>query len=355
MCIRDSNRIDRRNAQDIFTPLYNNQMPPGTGQVVHYRFKVPEDAKGEIDVAVKLQYRKFDAKYMKYIYPDKEENDLPIVVMSSDTVTFPVDGEAALSQAPAKPEWQRWNDYGIGLLLKGNKGSEKGELIQAEAAFKQVEALGRADGPLNLARVYIKEGRLEEAVEALGRAVEADPPASPWTVAWFNGVVNKQNGFLDEAIENFRGIVDDRSQEMIDRGFDFSQDYVALNELGQTLFERAKMERANEAKRNEFLDRAIKRFEQALFYDSENLTAHYNLSLIHSQLGDEEKAAAHRRLHEKYRPDDNARDKAVAAARRSNPAADNAAQASTIYKLQRKGAPGLGITVEAESPAAGGR
>ena len=78
-------------------------MPPGTGQVVHYRFKVPEDAKGEIDVAVKLQYRKFDAKYMKYIYPDKEENDLPIVVMSSDTVTFPVDGEAALGQAPVRP------------------------------------------------------------------------------------------------------------------------------------------------------------------------------------------------------------------------------------------------------------
>lgn len=355
MLDKDGNRIDRRNAQDIFTPLYNNQMPPGTGQVVHYRFKVPEDAKGEIDVSVKLQYRKFDAKYMKYIYPDKEENDLPIVVMSSDTVTFPVDGEAALGQAPAKPEWQRWNDYGIGLLLKGNKGSEKGELIQAEAAFKQVEALGQASGPLNLARVYVKEGRLEEAVEALGRAVEADPPAPPWTVAWFNGVVNKQNGFLDKAIENFRSIVEDRSQEMIDRGFDFSQDYVALNELGQTLFERAKMERANEAKRNEFLDRAIKRFEQALSYDSENLTAHYNLSLIHSQLGDEEKAAAHRRLHEKYRPDDNARDKAVAAARRSNPAADNAAQAITIYKLQRKGAPGLDITIEEESPAAGGR
>ena len=355
MLDKDGNRIDRRNAQDIFTPLYNNQMPPGTGQVVHYRYKVPEDAKGEIDVSVKLQYRKFDAKYMKYIYPDKEENDLPIVVMSSDTVTFPVDGEAALGQAPAKSEWQRWNDYGIGLLLKGNKGSEKGELIQAEAVFKQVEALGRADGPLNLARVYIKEGRLEEAVEALGRAVEADPPAPPWTVAWFNGVVNKQNGFLDKAIDNFRSLVDDRSQEMIDRGFDFSQDYVALNELGQTLFERAKMERVNEAKRNEFLDLAIKRFEQALSYDSENLTAHYNLSLIHSQLGGEEKAAAHRRLHEKYRPDDNARDKAVATARRANPAADNAAQAITIYKLQRKGAPGLDITIDEKSPASGGR
>ena len=346
MLDKNGNRIDRRNAQDIFTPLYDNQMPPGTGQVVHYRFKVPQDAKGELNVSVKLQYRKFDAKYMKYIYPEKPENDLPIVVISSDHVRFSVNGKDTLGQAPAKPEWQRWNDYGIGLLLKGNKGSEKGELIQAEEAFKQVEALGQASGPLNLSRVYIKEGRLEEAVEALGRAVEADPPAPSWTVAWFNGVVNKQNGFLDKAIENFRGIIEDRSQEQIERGFDFSQDYVVLNELGQTLFERAKMERANEAKRNEYLGRAIKRFEQTLKIDSENLTAHYNMALIHSLMRNEDKAEDHRRLHEKYRPDDNARDKAITAARRKNPAADNAAQAITIYKLQRPGAPGLDLAVE---------
>ena len=349
MLDKDGNRIDRRNASDIFTPLYNNQMPPGTGQVVHYSFQVPEDTEGEIDVSVKLNYRKFDAKYMKYVYPDKLENDLPITLMSSDKVTFSVDGNPTIGQVPSKPEWQRWNDYGIGLLLKGDKGSEKGELIQAEDAFKRVEELGYASGPLNLARVYVKEGRLEEAVEALGRAGAANPPAPPWTVAWFNGIVNKQNGFLDKSIDNFRSILEDRSQEQIDRGFDFSQDYVLLNELGQTLFERSKMERVDEAKRNDFLSRALNRFEQTLTFDSENLTAHYNLALIHSQLGNKELAEKHRLLHEKYRPDDNARDVAVANARRANPAADNAAQAITIYKLQRNGAPGLDISFEKTS------
>ena len=349
MLDKDGNRIDRRNASDIFTPLYNNQMPPGTGQVVHYSFQVPEDTEGEIDVSVKLNYRKFDAKYMKYVYPDKLENDLPITLMSSDKVTFSVDGNPTIGQVPSKPEWQRWNDYGIGLLLKGDKGSEKGELIQAEDAFKRVEELGYASGPLNLARVYVKEGRLEEAVEALGRAGAANPPASPWTIAWFNGIVNKQNGFLDKSIDNFRSILEDRSQEQIDRGFDFSQDYVLLNELGQTLFERSKMERVDEAKRNDFLSRALNRFEQTLTFDSENLTAHYNLALIHSQLGNKELAEKHRLLHEKYRPDDNARDVAVANARRANPAADNAAQAITIYKLQRNGAPGLDISFEKTS------
>ena len=59
--------------------------------------------------------------------------------------------------ALAIPEWQRWNDYGIGLLLKGDKGSEKGELIQADARLRaRSRSSAAADGPLNLARVYLQ-------------------------------------------------------------------------------------------------------------------------------------------------------------------------------------------------------
>src|SRR5207249_4518162 len=121
----------------------------------------------------------------------------------SDRVVFPVEGGAmaVTNEKSSIPEWQRWNDYGIGLLLEGDKGSEKGELLQAAAAFERVEKLGRGDGPLNLARVYFKEGRLEDAVAALGRASSSkfDPPAARWTVAWLTGIVDKQNGFLDKA------------------------------------------------------------------------------------------------------------------------------------------------------------
>ena len=98
--------------------------------------------------------------------------------------------------ASLQPAWERWNDYGIGLLLEGNAGSEKGELRQAEAAFTEVERLGRPEGPLNLARVFHKEGRLDDAVQALRRAQTAG--AAPWTVAWLNGLVNKENGRLDD-------------------------------------------------------------------------------------------------------------------------------------------------------------
>ena len=41
---KDGNRIDRRNAQDIFTPLYNHQIPPGAGQTVHYELRIPDES-----------------------------------------------------------------------------------------------------------------------------------------------------------------------------------------------------------------------------------------------------------------------------------------------------------------------
>ncbi|MBM3846531.1 MAG: hypothetical protein FJ405_09635 [Verrucomicrobia bacterium] len=155
--------------------------------------------------------------------------------------------------------------------------------------------------------------------------------------------MNKQNGYLDKAIAEFRSILEDRYPELEQRKFDFSRDYEVLNELGQTLFERAKMERgdARSAQRDSFLKQAVEQFNKTLAIDTENLAAHYNLALIHAQLGDSNKADQHRKLHEKYRPDDNARDRAVTIARRNNPAADHAAQATVIYPLQRNGAFGL--------------
>ncbi|MCC6233445.1 MAG: hypothetical protein IT580_12420 [Verrucomicrobiales bacterium] len=356
MLDRHGNRVDRRNAQDIFTPLYNNQIPPGAGFVVHYAFTVPdEELTAPIDFEVKLNYRKFDTIYYNYVFgrgytngaPFQVTNDLPIRVISKDRLSFPVEGMAtarSVTNPPsAIPPWQRWNDYGIGLLNKGDKGSEKGELIQASHAFTQVERLGRFDGPVNLARVYFKEGRLNEAVTALQRAADTNvfnPPAPRWTLAWFNGLVNKQNGFLDKAISEFTSILEDRYPELDRRGFDFSRDYEVINELGQTLFERAKLERGPQRRpeRDRYLNEAIRRFEQTLAIDSENVTAHYNLSLLHAQLGDESKATHHRALHERFRPDDNARDRAVTAARIRDPAADHATQAIVIYSLQREGA-----------------
>lgn len=360
MLDRNGDRIDRRNAHHIFTPLYNHQIPPGAAQIVHYQLQIPSDVSGPVTVLAKLNYRKFDWVYLKYIheYHHKHNlplrglrdgiviNELPVTVLAEDRVTFPVlDSQvAALQEAaevdPKVPLWMRWNDYGIGLMITANSVGARGQLKQAAEAFENVEALGRFDGPLNLARIHESEGSLDLASAALARAEAMKNPGAAddrfpyWTHAWLTGKVNRQQGNLKAAAENFQLSLDFTSPATQQRLFDFSQDYEVRNELASTLFDLSKQYPESDPVRTGLLQEATNEFERTLKLDSENMDAHYGLFLIYQVQGNTELAEKHRLLHQKYKMDDNARDVAVNAARRKYPAANHAAEAVVIYNLQ---------------------
>ena len=332
---REGNRIERRNPEDIFVPLYNHQIPPGAADVVHYRLAVPESIEGELTVRARVHYRKFDVALMRHVEaPPFVRNDLPITVLAEDEVRFPV-GESARPVTVAGreiPQWQRLNDYGIGALRK----PQRRQLRQAEESFKLVEGLGHSAGSLNLARVYLEEGRLDEAAEALQRAANHDDPPPAWSLAWFSGLLLFQEGRFEAALEAFEALAETRFNEARRRGFDFSRDYRLLNRIGLTWRELAS-QRGGEA-RLEALRASREWFDRALAQDPENAAAHYNLAQVADELGDTESAAWHASEYRRYRVDDNARDRAVAAARRRDPAADHAADPVVIYDLHREGA-----------------
>lgn len=326
----EGRRIDRRNPENIFTQLYNNQIPPGASDVVHLSFQVPENQTSNILLKASLNYRKFDNQYLRQIEGESfGQNHLPITLIARDQIELRVaGGDTVTTTASPVAEWERWNDYGIGLLRSA-------QYRQAEQAFKQVELNGQGMGALNLARVYLREGRLDEAATALTRAATTDTPALPWSIAYFTANLNMQNGYLDEAIAGYRQLVDTRFQDARDRGFDFSRDYRLLNDLGRALAERAKMERgsAAEEQANVFRSEAIEWYNKTLAIDSENVTAHYALAQLYEQTGDADGATKHRQLHSRYKVDDNAKDRAVQLARKRDPAADRAANQVVIYQL----------------------
>ncbi|HBI46607.1 MAG TPA: hypothetical protein DDY78_27705 [Planctomycetales bacterium] len=297
MLDRDGNRINRRNPQDIFTPLYNHQIPPGAGQVIHYQLTTPADLTAPVELSVKLRYRKFDFEYLSLVYGGADKvPKTPVVDLCEDKVVLPVEGGLAAPEqtSPIKPAWQRWNDYGIGCAIEGGIGLKKGEFRQAEEAYKHLlpldpaEAKGaRWNGHVNLARIYIDEGRWDEAVAALKAAKTDDPPAPWWLLAYHNGLVNLQNfrskeGF-DAAIADFEQILDPNNQPR-ERGFDFTKDYVVIDLLGGALFQRAQVE-TDPAALDAFLLRAVGQYEKTLLLDSEDLDAHYGLSQCFDQLG----------------------------------------------------------------------
>ncbi len=303
----DGGHMDRRQPQDIHVPLYNNGIGPGAARVVHYRVRVPDDAKGAIMLSAGVHYRKFSRDYTTFSL-GASSLSLPVTTLAKDTVTLPVSrdsghGTRDSNQAsppgsefrvpspkrgnPDKP-WLRWNDYGIGLFLQG-------DLRGAARAWTRVAELApdKPDGPLNRARAEISEGRLEDAKRSL---MEAERRRPGWgKTAFFRSIVAKDEGRLDDAERDLQDVLSK-----------FPLDRVAWNNLGSIEWLAGRYPRAIEA------------YQKTLAIDSEDLNAHYNLMRVYRALGDRSKAAFHEAEYRRYKEDETGR--ALAADyRRDNP------------------------------------
>ncbi|MSR58616.1 MAG: tetratricopeptide repeat protein [Planctomycetaceae bacterium] len=364
MLDREGRRIDRRNPQDIFTPLYNHQIPPGSSQVVHYRLTLPESLDDLVTIEARLLYRKFDQAYMDFvtrtarpgdspirghIRGEPYRNSLPVSVVAQDRVTLPVAGVP--KSAPEQEykisrdyKYQRWNDYGLALLGEGNglelQGMRAAELKQAEEIFQYIiDRSTFVDARVNLARVRFAEGRFADAIAAINLAAETlkpyfltEPVYAPWTINWLSGLMNRQLGEFDASIANLRSVLTESTDAMRGRGFEFSRDYVVRNELGQVLFERARQE-ADAARRQQFFRDAVAEFNTVLELDPENAVAHFNLGLLYARLDDEPRAALHREFHARFKIDETAPAIPQQRARWANRSANRAAEGIVIYPL----------------------
>ena len=139
--------------------------------------------------------------------------------------------------------------------------------------------------------------------------------------------------FLTRPLPSSAASSNDRYPELDKRGFDFSLDYEVINELGQAYYERAKMERGHPEQQKQFAQPRRRSLPENACARFGKLDRPLHARLDLRPIGDQAKAAYHRQEHEKYLPDYNAQDRAISIARRADPAADHAAQATVIYPL----------------------
>ena len=321
---KQGNRIDRRNVEDIFTALYNHSIPPGAATVIHYELNLPADLLGEVTVETQVYYRKFDTTYYRLFSDDENKiNDLPIVTLASDSHTFNIQSDE-VNYSIVQKDWQRWNDYGIGLMRSK-------AFIQAEFAFKRVADLGRAEGWINLTRTYIQQGQLDEALQSLNQAAKNKDFRFTWQLAYFAGVINLQNGFIQKAIDNFEQVYQSAFINAQEANFDFSKDYKFVTLYAQTVFQRSKM--LNDSAREDLQQKSLELYQSVLVLNPELADAHFGIFQLYAAMGDAEKAKFHKQQHEKYKVDDSAHDSVIAIARSNNKAADHAAEDIVIYSL----------------------
>jgi tetratricopeptide (TPR) repeat protein len=173
-----------------------------------------------------------------------------------------------------KEDWQRWNDYGIGLFLQG-------DLMGAEKAFTKVTEIdaNNPDGWVNIGRVRVQEGNMSGARTVLEKALKLSPQLA--RANYFYARVLRQVGDYDGSIQHLNLVL---SQ--------YPQDRVVRNDLGRVFFLQHKYAEARAE------------FEKALAIDPEDLEANYNLMLCYTGLGDPIHATAYQKRYMRFKADE---------------------------------------------------
>jgi tetratricopeptide (TPR) repeat protein len=304
------NPINKRNAWAARAVVYTRLIPPGAADTVHYRMFIPQNTGNKITLHARLCYRKFawyntqeafagvpDPSKPNAVAPDYDDRptlftaslagvsakhekipDLPIVAVAENEVTLPVIAHSAPVPAPKtialKEEWQRWNDYGIGLFLQG-------DLKDAAAAFEKVTEAdpNNPDGWVNIGRCAVQEGDMERARTVLKKALALSPDLA--RANFFYAKVLRADG-------NYAGAADVLRKVLAQ----YPRDRVALNDLGHILFLQRKY------------NDAIKVLNLVLEVDPEDLQAHYNLMLCYSGLGDQKSAKEYEARYLRFKADE---------------------------------------------------
>jgi Flp pilus assembly protein TadD len=235
----------------------------------------PQTAKGYDD----RQFT-FDGDLTKVSGKLKEIPELPIVVLAEDTVELRVLAKGAPAESPKtvveKADWQRWNDYGIGLFLQGDfKG--------AAAAFQKVTEADptNPDGWVNLGRVAVQEGDMERARTVLQKALALSPKLA--RAHYFYARVLRSDGDYEGAAKELQIVLEQ-----------YPKDRVVRNDLGRTLFLSRKY------------PEAIAQLQQVIAIDPEDLQANYNLMLCYKGMGDNAKAEEYQKLYQRFKADESA-------------------------------------------------
>ncbi len=214
--------------------------------------RIPKEAKGPITLSAKLNYREsrmltqfayagknapgqdpslvskdHSSQLMTFNKEDVPPNvsgeikgeipDLPVVVLAEAETKLKL-GEPQWQQIAQKLDRERWNDWGIGLLLQG-------DLKGAEYAFKKVTEAepGYADGWLNVARALIQEGETDAAKPYIAKSLSINPNLG--RTYYFKALIEKADGDYDASIVSLR-----KTLSM------YPRDRVVLNQLARILF-----------------------------------------------------------------------------------------------------------------------
>ncbi len=253
--------VDNHKVWTIHSVAYDNSVQAGRSVLVRYQFRMPADADGAVTVTAKVNYRHLRQSYLNNIF-GKDHPAYPIVEIASRSRVLKIGENAPEAADPAdNPDWMRWNNLGIALL-------DQFQYAESIQAFTEVIKLrpSYADGYTNVGLTEIVWEKYGSARTAIRRALSLDPGNA--RALYYDGLLQRRAGNTEQEIADFRKVI---------AMFPESRD--ARRELGITYYQQ----NDNQA--------AMEQFEALQRIDPDDLTAHYNLSILYRRMGKPQEAA----------------------------------------------------------------
>ena len=194
---RDGKSIDHHEVWKTYVKAYDATVSPGRSDVVRYRFRVPNDAKG-VSVSASVRYRRFRKSFTDWVFSDKPASPdrFPTVTMATGSFHFNTglnEPHREETLAPDATDLLRWNNYGIGML-------DREQYAEAVDAFKHVVEVDPKYEPgyVNVAIAEYSRGRYADALGWLARSSGLDP--SDARAMYYKGLCLRWQTHYDDAI-----------------------------------------------------------------------------------------------------------------------------------------------------------
>ena len=252
--------VDNHMVWMIHSVAFDNTVAAGRSVLVRYRFQVPPGLHGAITITAKVNYEHFRQTYLNNVF-GKKHDPYPVVELASRQVKVNVgDNEPVPAQADQNAEWMRWNNLGIAYL-------DQLQFSSSVDAFEQVVRLrpDYADAYTNIAIAEIQWEKYGSAAMNVDKALSLSPNNA--RALYYKAQVDRRAGHLDAEMADLLEVV---------KQFPRSRD--ARRDLGSAYF------RMNDDKNSTI------QFEALQDIDPDDLTCHYNLSILYHRAGKTEEA-----------------------------------------------------------------
>ena len=275
---------------------YDNTIMPGKSQLVRYQFQIPKNARGNIRIETRVNYRRFRKDYTDFVLG--VPLDYPVFLLADSSYQLNV-GQNRPVKADQDQLRQRWNNYGIALL-----GEQQWWRAQEAFAHTTVLDPSYVDGYVNQAiaeyskwienRKQITDGqgvlsldnanappeKFETALAVLDKALQLNPNYA--RALYYKGSILRLQGRLDEAALAMREAVRQ-----------FPGFLPGREELGYIFYLQKNF------------SAAVNEFEEAKIINPDDVTACYYLSIGYAALGNVDRARLNAQLYSEHRDDPN--------------------------------------------------